>query len=201
MRSAGPRLSVLVAQSASGYYGPRGDEPVDESSPAGDDFLAGVVVDWEAEVHKGAAELGLRTPICRTGVVLSSSGGALEKMLLPFKLGVGGPVAGGGQYMPWVHIDDVVGALLFALDTPEADGPLNLAAPSPATNKEFSKALGRALHRPAFMPVPGFAIKLLYGEMSTIVTTGVRAEPRRLEELGYEFRQPELDAALRDVLG
>jgi uncharacterized protein (TIGR01777 family) len=201
MRSAGPRLSVLVAQSATGYYGPRGDEPVHESSAPGDDFLAGVVVDWEAEVHKGAEELGVRTPVCRTGVVLSQSGGALEKMLLPFKLGVGGPVAGGDQYMPWVHIDDVVGALLFALDTDAATGPLNVTAPAPATNKEFSKALGRALHRPALMPVPSFAIKLLYGEMSTIVTTGVRAGPRRLEELGYSFRKPELDAALRDVLG
>ena len=135
--------------------------------------------------------------MCRTGVVLSDSGGALEKMLLPFKLGVGGPVAGGRQYLPWVHIDDVVGALLFALDTEAADGPLNVTAPSPVTNKQFSKALGRALHRPAFMPVPGFAIKLLYGEMSTIVTTGVRAEPWRLNALGYEFKRPSLDDALR----
>jgi uncharacterized protein (TIGR01777 family) len=200
MRSAGPRLSVLVAQSATGYYGPRGDEPVTESEPAGDDFLAGVVVEWEAEVHDGAEQLGLRAPVCRTGVVLSPSGGALETMLPPFKLGVGGPVAGGRQYIPWVHLDDVVGALLFALDTEAATGPLNVTAPAPATNKEFSKALGRALHRPAVMPVPGFAIKAMYGEMATIVTTGVRAEPARLRELGYEFRQPELDAALRDVL-
>jgi uncharacterized protein (TIGR01777 family) len=200
MRDAGPRLSVLVAQSASGYYGPRGDEPVGESEPAGSDFLAGVVVDWEAEVRTGAEQLGLRAPICRTGVVLSDSGGALEKMLLPFKLGVGGPVAGGKQYMPWVHIDDVVGALLFALDTEAADGPLNLAAPAPVTNKDFSKALGRALHRPAIMPVPGFAIKLLYGEMATIVTTGVRAVPERLLDLGYEFKRPQLDGALRAAL-
>jgi uncharacterized protein (TIGR01777 family) len=196
MRSAGPRLQVLVAQSATGYYGPRGDEPVSEDEPPGSDFLAGVVVDWEAEVRSGAEELGLRAPICRTGVVLAESGGALEKMLLPFKLGVGGPVAGGGQYMPWVHLDDVVGALLFALDNEAASGPLNVTAPAPATNKEFSKALGRALHRPAFMPVPGFAIKALYGEMSTIATTGVRAEPRRLLQLGYRFRKPDLDAAL-----
>jgi uncharacterized protein (TIGR01777 family) len=121
-------------------------------------------------------------------------------MLTPFKLGVGGPVAGGRQYLPWIHIDDVVGALLFALDSPEADGPLNVTAPSPVTNKEFSKALGRALHRPAVTPVPGFAIKLLYGEMSTIVTTGVRAEPKRLLELGYSFREPDLDHALEAAL-
>jgi uncharacterized protein (TIGR01777 family) len=118
-------------------------------------------------------------------------------MLLPFKLGVGGPVAGGRQYMPWVHIEDVVGALLFALDTEAADGPLNVTAPTPVTNKEFSRALGRALHRPTFMPVPGFAIKLMYGEMSTIVTTGVRAEPARLRELGYSFKRPSLGDALR----
>jgi uncharacterized protein (TIGR01777 family) len=200
MRSAGPRLTVLVAQSATGYYGARGDEPVAESEPAGSDFLARVVVEWEAEVRSGAEELGLRAPICRTGVVLSPSGGALETMLPPFKLGVGGPVAGGQQYIPWAHIDDVVGALLFALDTEAATGPLNVAAPAPATNKEFSKALGRALHRPAVMPVPGFAIKARYGEMAMIVTTGVRAEPARLLELGYSFRRPDLDAALAAVV-
>jgi uncharacterized protein (TIGR01777 family) len=200
LRGAGPRLHVLVSQSATGYYGPRGDEPVTEGEPAGSDFLAGVVQDWEAEVSDGAEELGLRAPICRTGVVLSPSGGALETMLRPFKLGVGGPVAGGGQYMPWIHIDDVVGALLFALDTEQASGPFNVTAPSPVTNKEFSKALGRALHRPALAPVPAFAIKLLYGEMATIVTTGVRAEPARLLELGYEFRRPDLDEALRAAL-
>jgi uncharacterized protein (TIGR01777 family) len=191
---------VLVAQSAIGYYGARGDEHVDESASPGDDFLAGVVVDWERSVSEGAEELGLRAPICRTGVVLSPSGGALEKMLTPFKLGVGGPVAGGRQYLPWVHIDDVVGALLFSLDNDRADGPLNVTAPSPVTNKEFSKALGRALKRPAVMPVPGFAIKLLYGEMSTIVTTGVRAEPKGLLSLGYSFRQPDLDRALAAAL-
>jgi uncharacterized protein (TIGR01777 family) len=195
--AAGPRLKVLVAQSATGFYGAHGDEVVDESAPAGSDFLAGVVVAWESEVRAAAEELGLRTPTCRTGVVLSQSGGALEEMLTPFKLGVGGPVAGGRQYIPWIHIDDVVGALLFALDSPEADGPLNVTAPDPVTNKEFSKALGRALHRPSVVPVPGFAIKLLYGEMSTIVTTGVRAVPKRLLELGYRFKRAELPEALR----
>ena len=194
--AAGPRLKVLVSQSASGFYGPRGDEVVDESQPAGSDFLADVVVAWESEVRAGAEELGLRAPICRTGVVLSPSGGALEKMLLPFKLGVGGPVAGGQQYMPWVHIDDVVGALLFALDNEDAEGPMNVTAPEPVTNKDFSKALGRALHRPAVMPVPGFAIRTLYGEMATIVTTGVRAVPKRLLELGYRFERADLGEAL-----
>jgi uncharacterized protein len=196
LRGAGPRLQVLVSQSAIGYYGPHGDEVVDEATPAGDDFLARVVVDWEAEARAAEEDLGLRVVLARTGVVLSESGGALAKMMTPFKLGVGGPVAGGGQYMPWVHLDDVAGALLFALDTHAASGALNVTAPSPATNEEVSKALGRALHRPAIMPVPGFAIKLLYGEMATIVTTGARVEPKRLRELGYEFRQPDLDEAL-----
>jgi uncharacterized protein (TIGR01777 family) len=196
MRSAGPRLNVLVAQSATGLYGPRGPEPVDESAAAGSDFLAGVVEEWEAEARAGHSELGLRVAVMRTGVVLSPSGGALEKMLPPFRLGVGGPVAGGGQYVPWVHIDDVVGAMLFMLDTEPHHGPFNLTAPTPVTNKELSKALGRVLHRPSLLPVPGFALRLLYGEMATIVTTGVRAEPKRLLERGYEFTQPDLDKAL-----
>ena len=199
LRGAGPRLRVLVSQSAVGYYGPHGDEVVDEAAAPGDDFLAGVVVDWEAEA-RAAEELGLRVVLARTGVVLTAEGGALETMLTPFKLGVGGPVAGGAQYLPWVHIDDVVGALLFALDTEAASGPVNVTAPQPVTNKEFSKALGHALKRPAFMPVPGFAIKLMYGEMASIVTTGARVVPARLEELGYAFRQPDLGQALADVV-
>jgi uncharacterized protein len=192
MRGSG--VSVLVAQSATGYYGPRGDEVVDESSDAGSDFLASVVVDWEA----AAQQLEARVVLCRTGVVLSPSGGALEKMLTPFKLGVGGPVAGGRQYLPWVHIDDVVGAMVFALE--HGTGAINVTAPTPVTNRDFSKALGRALHRPAVLPVPGLALRALYGEMASIVTTGVRAVPRRLEELGYPFRQPELPSALEAAL-
>jgi len=194
------RPGVLVSQSATGWYGARGDEPVDESAPAADDFLAGVVVAWEEEARK-AEGLGVRVALTRTGVVLSESGGALEKMLPPFKLGVGGPVAGGRQYVPWVHAEDVVGALLFCLDTPAAAGPLNLTAPEPVTNAELSKTLGRVLGRPAFAPVPALAVKALYGEMSSIVTTGARAVPARLRELGYEYRQPELEPALRAATG
>jgi uncharacterized protein (TIGR01777 family) len=198
LRTADPRPRVLVSQSAEGYY-PRGNNPLAEDNPPGTGFLSETVQAWEAEARK-AEELGVRVVTARTGVVLSGEGGALPKMLTPFKLGVGGPVAGGRQYIPWVHIDDVVGALLFALDSEEADGPLNVTAPEPVTNKEFSKALGRALHRPAVMPVPGFAIRLLYGEMATIVTTGVRAEPKRLQELGYTFRQPNLGRAIEAAL-
>jgi uncharacterized protein len=190
------RPGVLVSQSASGFYGARGDEPVTEDEPAGDDFLAQVCADWEAEAM-AADDLGMRVALTRTGVVLSESGGALEKMLPPFKLGVGGPVAGGHQYTPWIHTDDVVGALIFCLDEDDAAGPLNLAAPEPATNSELSKSLGRVLHRPAFAPVPGLAVKALYGDMAQIVTTGVRAVPARLLELGYEFRQPQLEPALQ----
>ena len=194
------RPGALVSQSATGWYGPRGAEPVDESVGAGDDFLAGVCVEWEAEARR-AEDLGMRVAITRTGVVLSEDGGALEKMLPPFKLGVGGPVAGGRQYVPWIHADDVVGGLLFALTAGDASGPLNLTAPRPVTNAELSKALGRVLHRPAIAPVPGVAVKALYGEMATIVTTGVRAVPKRLEELGYDFRQPDLEDALREATG
>lgn len=198
LRQVQPRPRVLVSQSASGYYGARGDEPVDESGAAGDDFLARVVVDWEAEA-RNAEELGLRVVLARTGVVLSEHGGALEKMLPPFKLGVGGPVAGGRQYVPWVHADDAAGALLFCLDNDAASGPVNVAAPEPVSNRELSKALGRVLGRPAVAPVPALAVKLLYGEMAQVVTTGVRMVPARLAQLGYEFRRPELEDALRSA--
>ena len=201
LRAAEPRPRVLVSQSAAGYYGPRGAEPVDEGAPpASGDFLAEVVVDWEAEASK-AEDLGLRVVTARTGVVLSPTGGALGRMLTPFKLGVGGPVAGGDQYVPWIHIDDAAGALAFLLDADAASGPVNVTAPEPATNRELSKALGRVLRRPALAPVPAFALKALYGEMSSIVTTGVRAVPRRLGELGYEFRRPDLEDALRAAVG
>ena len=196
----GQRPSVLVSQSATGLYGPRGDEPVDESTPPAGDFLAAVCAEWEAEA-RGAEELGLRVARTRTGVVFSEQGGALEKMLPAFKLGIGGPVAGGRQYVPWIHSDDVLGALLFCLDNPGASGPVNVCAPEPVTNAELSKALGRVLGRPAIAPVPGLALRALYGEMASIVTTGVRAVPRRLEELGYRFRQPDLERALTAATG
>lgn len=194
----GERPRMLVSQSAVGYYGARGDEPLAEDAPAGDDFLAAVVREWEAEA-RAAEELGVRVVLTRTGVVLSPAGGALQKMLPFFKLGIGGPVAGGRQYVPWIHLDDVVGAILFALDSAAAGGPLNLTAPEPVTNKDFSRALGRVLRRPALAPVPGLAVKALYGEMAMVVTTGQRAVPSRLTELGYEFQRPQLDAALRDA--
>ncbi len=194
----GERPEALVSMSGIGFYGARGDERIDETGPPGDDFLAQVVLAWEAEARR-AEDLGMRVAISRTGVVLAPDGGALGKMLLPFKLGVGGPVAGGRQYMPWVHLDDVVGALLFLLD--RGEGVYNVAAPEPVTNKEFSKALGRALKRPALLPVPALTIKALYGEMAFIVTTGARAVPARLMAERYSFARPDLDDALRAAVG
>jgi uncharacterized protein len=194
------RPRVLVSQSAVGWYGARDDERIDESAPAADDFVALVTAEWEAEARR-AEQLGLRVVTTRTGVVLSESGGALEKMLPPFRLGVGGPVAGGRQYVPWVDLDDVIGAILYCLRTEAASGPVNVTAPEPVTNKELSKTLGRVLRRPALAPVPALALRLLYGEMSVIVTTGQRAIPRRLLELGYDFRRRDLEEALRDATG
>lgn len=194
-----PRPSVLVSSSAVGYYGKHGDEVIDESSPAGSDFLAEVCVEWERRA-RAAEELGLRVVVVRTGVVLDADGGALKTMLPPFKAGVGGPVAGGRQYMPWIHVDDIVGIYLAALDDASWSGPVNGTAPDPVTNAEFSKALGRALRRPAIFPVPALAIRALYGEMSEIVTEGQRAVPARPLELGYRFAQADLDAALSSAL-
>jgi uncharacterized protein len=199
LREAEPRPGVLVSASGVGYYGPRGDERLDESAQAGDDFLSQVVKVWEAEAA-AAEKLGLRVVHVRTGVVLDRAGGALAKMLPPFRAGIGGPVAGGRQYMPWIHLDDLVGIYLAALDGDDWSGPVNASAPEPVTNKEFSKALGRALHRPAFAPVPAFALRILYGEMAEIVTTGQRAVPKRALELGYAFRHPDLDEALAAAL-
>jgi uncharacterized protein (TIGR01777 family) len=200
LRGAEPRPGVLVSASGVGYYGPRGDERLDEGAEPGDDFLAHVTKAWEAEAA-AAEKLGLRVVMVRTGVVLDRAGGALAKMLPPFRAGIGGPVAGGRQYMPWIHLDDLVGIYLAALDGDDWSGPVNASAPEPVTNKEFSKALGRALHRPAFAPVPAIALRILYGEMAEIVTAGQRAVPKRALELGYDFRHPDLNEALAAALG
>jgi uncharacterized protein (TIGR01777 family) len=201
LRVAEPRPGVLVSQSAVGLYGPHGDETLTESEPRAEgDYLADVVAAWEAEARK-AEELELRVVVTRTGVVLSESGGALGRMLTPFKLGVGGPVAGGRQYVSWISIDDVVGAILFLLDTDDARGVFNLTAPAPVTNKVLSKTLGRVLRRPAVAPAPGFALRLVFGEMAQVVTTGQRVVPKRLQELGYRFQRPELEDALRAATG
>jgi uncharacterized protein (TIGR01777 family) len=199
LRAASAPPRVLVSASASGYYGPHGDEEIDESAPPGDDFLAEVCVGWEREAQ-AAEEIGVRVARIRTGVVLDRHGGALAKMLPPFRLGAGGPVAGGRQWMPWIHLEDHLGILLAALDRDDSAGAINSSAPNPVTNRDFSRALGRALHRPAVAPVPGLALRALYGEMASIVTTGVRMVPARALELGYSFSHPEIDEALKAAL-
>jgi uncharacterized protein len=192
--------SVFVGQSAIGYYGDRGAQVVDEETGPGEGFAAEVPIDWEA-AERQAEGIFDRVVIFRTGLVLSKNGGLLKQLLLPFKLGVGGPIAGGDQYMSWVHIEDVVGLFLWALDDHRVWGIINGTAPNPVTNRELSKALGRALHRPAFMPVPKFAVAALRGgELADTVAGGARVIPRRALDLGYEFRHPELDEAMRSAL-
>jgi uncharacterized protein len=198
LRAADPRPKALISSSAVGYYGDRRD-PVDEDAPPGDDLLAEICVAWEREAQR-AEELGMRVVRVRTGVVLDRHGGALQKMLLPFRLGVGGPVAGGRQPLPWIHVEDVIGIYLAAIDDERWSGPVNATAPEPVSNREFSRALGRALRRPAIVPVPGFAIRLLYGGMAVLVIEGQHALPRRATELGYRHRHARLDEALRSAL-
>jgi uncharacterized protein len=198
LRAAQPRPAALVSSSAVGYYGNRPD-PVDEDAPPGHDVLADICIVWEREAER-AEELGMRVVRVRTGVVLDRHGGALEKMLLPFRLGVGGPVAGGRQPMPWIHLDDLVGIYLAAIDDERWTGAVNATAPQAATNKQFSRALGRALNRPAIAPIPAFAIRTLYGGMAKLVVEGQNAVPRRTLELGYRHQHANLDEALRSAL-
>jgi uncharacterized protein len=194
------RPRVLVSQSAIGYYGDRGDAIVDEEAAPGEGFDAEVVQEWEAAAREAEA-LGLRLTIVRTGHVLDPSGGFLARILPPFRLGVGGPLAGGRQYVSWVHIEDEVGILLWALDDEKVSGTINSTAPNPVTNRELSKALGRALGRPAAMPIPGLALDLMYGsEFGKVLRGGQRVVPRRATDLGYPFRFTDIDSALADLL-
>lgn len=190
---------VLVSQSAIGFYGPRDDTPLEENAPGGEDFLADLCRQWEAEAAP-AARGGVRVVHPRAGIVLGRDGGALPLMLTPFRLGLGGPIGHGRQWMSWVHIDDVVGLILHAIRQRSVSGPMNSTAPSPVRNREFSRALGRALHRPAVLPTPVFALKLLYGEFANVLATGQRVVPKKASSSGYAFRFPELGGALADVL-
>lgn len=200
IQAAPSKPQVFIGQSAIGYYGDRGAKILDEESPPGDGFTADIPIDWETAERK-AEGIVTRVVIFRTGLVISKRGGLLKQLLLPFKLGVGGPIAGGEQFMSWIHIDDEVGLLLWALDNDRVSGIVNATAPNPVTNRELSKALGRALHRPAFMPIPKFAVSALRGgELADAVAGGARVLPRRALDLGYEFRHPELDEALRSAL-
>jgi uncharacterized protein (TIGR01777 family) len=190
---------VLVSAAAIGWYGPRGDEELDETAPPGDDFLAKLCVDWENEAAAGE-KAGIRVARVRVGVVLDRAGGALRQMLTPFKWCVGGKVGSGRQYMSWIHHADMVALFLFALDNAAATGPLNGTAPKPVTNYDFTKALGRALGRPTIFPIPRFAMRLRFGEVANILTTGQRVLPKKPLALGYSFQFSDIDAALTDIL-
>lgn len=191
---------VLVSQSAVGYYGDTGEAIVDESAPPADRFDSRVCVAWEAAAREVEAS-GVRLAILRTGLVLDRDSGLLRELLVPFRLGVGGPLAGGGFYMPWITMEDDVGMLIWALDDERAKGVYNATAPEPVTNKEFSKALGRALGRPAIVPVPKLAVVARLGkQMGEAATSGQRAIPRRAQDDGYEFRHPDIDAGLAAAL-
>ncbi len=191
---------TLISASAIGYYGNRGDEVLTETSPPGDDFLAGVCVEWEnATAH--ATEKGIRVVNTRFGIILDSEGGALAKMLTPFRMGVGGKIGSGKQWMSWIALDDVVAALEYVLASETVKGPVNFVAPNPVRNAEFTKALGRVLSRPTIFPIPAFGVRLLFGEMAdALLLSSQRVEPKRLNEAGYQFRYSVLEAALRHIL-
>lgn len=197
--AADPRPPVLINASAIGFYGSRGDEELDENSAPGSGFLADLCVRWEGATQK-AADAGVRTVLLRVGIVLGQGGGALAKMLFPFRLGLGGALGNGRQWMSWIHIDDMVGLILHALENPSVEGPVNSTAPHPVTNRDFSKTLGKVLRRPAFLPAPGFALRLAVGEFAEVLLEGQKVLPRQAETSGYQFRFRELEPALLDVL-
>jgi uncharacterized protein (TIGR01777 family) len=191
---------VLLSASAVGYYGARGDEVVTEEAEPGQDFLGQLAFKWESAAA-AARSPRTRVVLLRTGVVLTPDGGALERMLPPFRFGVGGPLGSGRQYMPWIHLADWTALATFLLARPEADGPFNATAPSPVTNAEFSTTLARVLRRPSAMRVPAFALRLAFGELAHVLLTGQRVVPARAQALGFRFDWPQLEGALRNLLG
>ncbi len=190
---------VLVSASAVGYYGSRGDEILTEASAPASDFLGQVATAWEAEARK-AEGFGMRVVLPRIGVVLGKNGGALGQMLLPFKLGVGGRLGSGHQWMSWIHLEDLCSMILFAIRNDKISGPINAVAPIPVTNADFTKALGRALHRPTIFPVPTVALRLLFGEMSTVLLDGQRVLPEVARAAGFQYQFSDLDSALKDAV-
>lgn len=192
---------VLISGSAVGFYGARGDDVLDESEPAGDEFQSQLCADWEAEAVRARDEHGVRVCLIRTGIVLGAGEGALAQMITSFKFGLGGHFGTGRQYMPWIHIRDEIGAIRFLMREASCHGPYNLTAPNPVTNRVFTDTLARVLHRPSFAWMPAPALKLMVGEMAHLLLTGQRAVPRGLEAAGYSFEYSELEAALKDLLG
>lgn len=199
IEAARHKPEVLVQSSAVGYYGPRGDEKLTEDNAPGDDFLARYCQEWESTTA-GVEEMGVRRVVIRSGVVLSTKGGALPRILLPFKLYAGAHFGNGRQYMSWIHPADEIGAIRFLIENKEAQGVFNLTAPNPQTNAGLSRTIGKVMKRPYFLFVPGFALRLAFGEVTTVVLDGQRVLPKRLLDIGYEFQYPELEAALRDIL-
>jgi uncharacterized protein (TIGR01777 family) len=193
---AAVKPKFLISASAVGYYGPRGDETVTEETPPGDDFLSFVCREWEEEAKK-AEQLGLRVARLRTGIVLGSGGGALAKMVEPFKFYVGGPLGSGQQWMSWIQLEDHIRLILELIENTQASGPVNATAPNPVRNKEFCQTLGKVLHRPCWAPVPGFALKLVLGDMADMLLTGQRVIPAAAQKLGFQFRYPTLEEALQ----
>ncbi len=189
---------TLINASAIGYYGARNDEKLDENAEPGSDFLASVCRDWEAAALQ-ARSYGIRTTVIRIGVVLGKNGGALEQIVPPFKAFLGGPLGSGQQWFSWIHLDDIVGALLHSLDHPALEGPVNGTAPVPVPNEEFSRSLGRVLKRPSWLPTPAFLLKLVVGESAEFLLTGQRVIPKKLVESGYKFKFDSLEAALQDA--
>jgi uncharacterized protein (TIGR01777 family) len=198
--SAPSKPVVFVSGSAVGFYGDRGDEQLDERSTAGRGFMSEICEEWEREAER-ATEFGIRVVQVRTGVVLSREGGALKKMLAPFKLGLGGPLGSGTQWFPWIHIEDIAGIFYHAIQTGSLTGPVNGVAPHPVTNGEFTRELARALHRPAFLPVPETALRVLVGEMAEVLFDSQRVLPKAALSSGYDFHHPQLAVALENLLG
>lgn len=199
VEQAEQKPGVVIQSSAVGYYGLRGDEEITEADGPGDDFAAKVCEAWE-EAAAPIAEAGSRLVVIRTGVVLDEEEGALPRMVQPYKMFVGGPVGSGRQYLSWIHLDDVVAGIRFLIDREDAEGAVNLCAPNPMPNADFGRAIGTVLGRPSAIPAPSFALKALFGEMSTVVLEGQRVLPARLQEMGFTFRYPEAEPALRDIL-
>jgi len=199
VQQAQTRPRMVLQASGVGYYGPHGDEKLTEQAGPGQDWTAGVAREWEAATAPVEA-LGVRRVVTRSGVVLSTKGGALPRMLLPFRFLVGGPVGSGRQWLSWVHLADQIAALRYFIETESTRGVYNVSAPGPVTYRQFAKAAGRAMRRPAFFPVPGFVVRLVFGEMATTVLDGQRVIPQRLQDAGWTFRFPEIEAALRDLL-
>jgi uncharacterized protein (TIGR01777 family) len=198
--AAEKKPSVLVSASAVGFYGDQGERALTESSAHGSDFMALVCEQWEREAQR-AAQFGVRVVNLRIGVALGREGGALAKMLPPFRLGLGGPFGSGAMYMSWIHVQDLVELIAFAIRSQSVSGPLNGVAPGACTNKQFSKALGRALHRPAIFPVPPFALRLVVGQVSQVLLASQHVKPERALAAGFRFKFPEIDGALRDLVG